>query len=222
MIAEESVIAEEPASRPGPRLSQAQRTARTRSRLLRASLDLVAERGYERASLAAIGERAGYSRGVVNHCFGSKSALLGALVEEMFERWGDESLRPVVEGRVGADALCAVIDSVRSQAHQAPVELKAFYLLLFEALGPLPELRPRFAELHRRMRAGAAHWIRAGVEAGVVGSDVDAEAQAGLFVGAFRGAMYQWLLDPEHVDLDRLLDEQQRSVRRVLEPAAGD
>jgi hypothetical protein len=31
--------------------------------------------------------------------------------------------------------------------------------------------------------------------------------------------MYQWLLDPDHIDLDRLFEEQKRNVRRVLQPA---
>ena len=202
----------------GVRLTQAERTARTRARLLDASFELIAERGYRQASLAAIGERAGYSRGVVNHCFGSKAALLGELVEEMLHRWDHSRLRPRVGDRVGADALCAAIDDVREQAHETPTDLKAFYLLLFEALGPLPELQPRFAELHARIRTGSAHWIRAGIEAGTVRRDVDPDAQAALFSATFRGAMYQWLLDPERFDLDGVLDEFKRNVRRTLEP----
>lgn len=200
---------------PGP-LTQAQRTARTRRRLLKASLELVAQRGYQQTSLAAIGARAGYSRGVVSACFGSKSALLGALAEHMFGRWHQASMQPAVGELVGVDALEAVIDAVGNQARNAPAELKAFYLLLFEALGPLPELQPRFAKLHMTTRTSIAQRIRAGIEAGQVRGDVDADAQAGLFLGAFRGVMYQWLLDPEQVDLDRLLEAQKANIRIIL------
>jgi AcrR family transcriptional regulator len=207
--------------RTGPRLSQAERTARTRRRLLEATLELVAERGYDRTSLAAIGERAGYSRGVVNHCFGSKAALLAELVAFMFERWDHAQLRPALEGRVGVEALVATIDAVRRQAHENPVELRAFYALLFEGLGPLPELRPGFVEFHRRLRSQTASLITRGIEAGRLRPGIDADAQAGLFVGAFRGVMYLWLLDPEDVDLDALLDEQIRMIESALSPAAG-
>ena len=201
----------------GARRTQAERTAHTRARLLRAGLELIAERGYERASIAAIGERAGYSRGVVTHTFGSKAGLLTALVEQMFDRWGEQSLTPAVKGLRGADALCAAIDSVREQARERPTELKAFYLLLFEALGPLPELRPAFRTLHARLRTGAAEWIEAGMAAGDVRQDIDPQAQAALYIGAFRGVMYQWLLDPEQVDLDRLFEEQKRGLHAVLD-----
>jgi AcrR family transcriptional regulator len=203
-------------SSPAPRLSQAERTARTRRRLLEATLELVAERGYDRTSLAAIGERAGYSRGVVNHCFGSKAALLAELVAFMFTRWDHGQLRPALEGRVGVEALVASVNAVRRQAHENPVEVRAFYALLFEGLGPIPDLRPRFVEFHRRLRSQAAQMIRDGIEAGSLRAGIDAEAQAGLFIGAFRGVMYLWLLDPEDVDLDALLDEQIRMIEAAL------
>ena len=72
--------------------------------------------------------------------------------------------------------------------------------------------------MHRLKREGIAGWIRSGVAAGSVRADVDADAQAALFLSVFRGAMYQWLLDPDHIDLDRLFEEQKRNVRRVLHP----
>ena len=202
-------------------LTQAERSARTRRRILRAALELVADNGFERASLAAIGARAGYSRGIVTSSFGTKAELLASVLTDMLERWGHRSLRPAVGGRVGADALCAAVDAVRDQARNHPVELKAFFLLLFESIGPLPDLKPRFAEVHRLQREGIAAWIRAGVATGSVRADVDPDAQAALFLSVFRGAMYQWLLDPDHIDLDRLFEEQKANLRRVLQPTTG-
>ena len=46
----------------GRRRTQAERTALSEDRLLAAALQLISERGYERTTLQAIGERAGYSR----------------------------------------------------------------------------------------------------------------------------------------------------------------
>ncbi len=215
----ENIPARDP--RQGPRLSQAERTARTRKRLLGATLELVAERGYDRTSLAAIGERAGYSRGVVNHCFGSKAALLAELATFMFERWDHAQLRPALDGRVGVDALVATVNAVRRQARENPVELRAFYALLFEGLGPTPDLRPRFVDFHRRLRSETARLITKGIEAGCLKTGIDVHAQAGLFIGTFRGVMYQWILDPEGVDLDALLDAQIHLIETALSPCAA-
>ena len=200
-----------------PGLSKAEQTARARTRLLQATLDLIAERGYQRASLAAIGERSGYSRSVVNFHFGSKAALLATLVESMYERWSRATIGPISEASNAVDAICTAFVSVRDQALGSPDESRAFYLLLFEALGPLPELRPRFAALHDSIREQSAGRIRAGIEAGDIRPDVDPDAQAVLMVGAIRGVMYQWLLAPEQLDLNRLFDELQRNVRSSLE-----
>src|ERR1043165_2062786 len=85
---------EEPVER--PRRSQAQRTALSEDRLLGAALLLISERGYDRTTLQAIGDAAGYSRGLVSHRFGSKEGLLWALLERMFGHWDADSLRPAL------------------------------------------------------------------------------------------------------------------------------
>jgi hypothetical protein len=140
----------------------------------------------------------------------------------MFDRWDHTKLRPALEDRAGLAALVATVNAVRRQALENPLEVRAFYALLFEGLGPIPELKPRFVEFHRRLRSETAGLIAMGIEAGSIRRGVDAESQAGLFIGAFRGAMYQWLLDPEDVDLDALLDEQIRMIELALRPPATD
>ncbi len=202
-----------------PRLNQPARRARSKQRLLGAALELISEQGYRRTTLAAIGERAGYSRGVVSHFFGSKEGLLTELVERMMARWGRDSLEPAVGDSSGTVAMCAAIDAVLEQARTHPDEVRAFYALLFEALGPLPALRPRFAELHERVRERIRDWIQQGVENGNVRADVDASAQAFLFLAMIRGVVYQWLLDPQNIELAPALEEQKRNLVRALERA---
>ena len=199
-----------------PRRSQAQRTALSEDRLLGAALQLISERGYDRTTLQAIGDAAGYSRGLVSHRFGSKEGLLWALLERMFGHWGADSLRPAVGTQVGIAALHAAVEAMRTSMHAAPDRLRAFYALLFESLGPLPVLRPKVAEFHRRQRAAVAEWIAAGVRAGTVRPDVDAATQAALFMSAIRGAAYQWLIDPS-VDIDAIYDEIKATATRNLQ-----
>src|SRR5687767_4734729 len=65
--------------------TQEQRTAATRTRLLDAAVAVLLERGYAGASLPAICERAGLSRGAQLHHFPTKAALMAAAVEHLFE-----------------------------------------------------------------------------------------------------------------------------------------
>jgi AcrR family transcriptional regulator len=196
-------------------LTQAQRTARTRSRLLRAALDLIAEGGFQNAILANIGERAGYSRGVVTHTFGSKARLLAQLVERMGERFNHKNLIPAIGDKTGTEALCTTIDETIKAAYDYPVDTRAFYSLLFEALGPLPELREPFAGLHRDSRNNIAALIQKGIDEGSINPSLNATAQAGLIIGALRGTLYQWLLD-ESFDLHLAGEEHKKSIRIIF------
>jgi AcrR family transcriptional regulator len=52
-----------------------------RERILEAALQVFADRGYNAASVAEIGERAGVAKSVMYHHFGSKAGLFEAIVE---------------------------------------------------------------------------------------------------------------------------------------------
>jgi AcrR family transcriptional regulator len=203
------------AARP-PRRTQTERTARSEDRLVAAALKLIAERGYDRTSLQAIGDEAGYSRGLVSHRFGSKEGLLWAIFERTFGEWRAGSLAPRIGGRVGLEALRVTIEASRAAMRQAPEQMRAFYALLFGALGPLKVLRPKVADFHRRQRKAVAAWITAGIQSGQVRADVDATREAALVIGMLRGAAYQWLIDPRGVNVDALYDAIDETVTRVL------
>ncbi|HUC38000.1 MAG TPA: TetR/AcrR family transcriptional regulator [Acidimicrobiales bacterium] len=201
--------------------TQAERSARSDRALIQAAIDLIAERGYERTTLAAIGEASGYSRGLVTQRFGSKEGLLWEVVERMLKRWGAHSLRPRVGATVGADALVLVVDAYTEAVASSPNGVRALYALLFEAMGPVPALRPKFEELHRHMRRDLAGWIRAGQAQGTVRPGVDAETEAALFLGTIRGVTLQWLLDPKSVRIEQVLREYARGLKRSLEARGG-
>ena len=61
------------------RRTQQQRRDQAEAALLNAAAELVVEQGVHSLTLARVGERARYSRGLVTHYFGSKQALLQRL-----------------------------------------------------------------------------------------------------------------------------------------------
>jgi len=68
------------------RRTQAERTEETRRRILDASVDLLASKGYAAFRTADVSEVAGVSRGAQTHHFPSKDDLVVAVVEHVFER----------------------------------------------------------------------------------------------------------------------------------------
>lgn len=69
------------------RQSQAERTDAMRSRLLEATLQVIAEEGWAQASTQKICKRAGVSRGAQTHHFPTKNSLLLAAVREIITRY---------------------------------------------------------------------------------------------------------------------------------------
>src|SRR5271166_6202610 len=74
-------------SRPSfrPRLTQEEKTAETRRRLLDAAIACLIERGYANTTTSEIAERAGLSRGAQLYHFPKKEELLTSAVEHLFE-----------------------------------------------------------------------------------------------------------------------------------------
>jgi AcrR family transcriptional regulator len=203
-------------AKPPVRRTQHERVAESDRRMLAAALRLIGERGYRGTSLAAVGEEAGYSRGLVHERFGSKAGLLWALTKQILRVWNEDS-REHHAARTGLDALCDMLDDHR-RAIEEDRGIRAFYALMFEATGPTPELQPEFRALHVRFRADIERMLREGIATRTIRSDIDPAAQAALLMATQRGIAFQWLLDDSAFSLPAAYEELKRNLRRSLSP----
>lgn len=187
-----------------PVVKQARSELSTR-RLLTAAAELIAERGYNLTTLAAIGDRAGYSHGLVTRRFGSKEGLLEVLLERMISDWREHELSDAIGDKNGVAAIRAVIDAVRDAIRRSPPQMQALYGLTFEALQPTPGLRERMVDIHREQRQQLIGMVEAGVAHGSVKADADPATVATLVIAGLRGIAFQWLLEPDELDIDAAL-----------------
>jgi AcrR family transcriptional regulator len=188
----------------------------SRERLIEAATRLFAERGYRDASVQAIGEAAGISRGSIFWHFGSKEGLLWAVVQRAFTRWEAETLVPEVGDARGEEAIGRALRAHRRFLADEGGTLRLLFVLMFEALGPRPELAGEFARLHRDLRVLATPWLEEAVADGDFRDDVDPESIVTLIIGTLGGIVYQYLLDAESVDLDRCYADLERVLERGL------
>jgi AcrR family transcriptional regulator len=200
------------------RRTQAERTETSSKGLLRAALELIAERGFRAMSLQAVGERAGYSSGLASHRFGSKEGLLKELVKRMLGRWGADVRDRVVGERAGVEALHSVAASHRAALEHSPQSVRALYMLFFESLIDMPDLRRTLGKLDHTLRDNAGNFIRSGIANETTRPDVDVEAQAALFLAVLRGITLQWLVAPEAIDLPRVYAALDDWLERGLAP----
>lgn len=182
--------------------------------MLEAAVRIVAERGLEELTLAECGEAAGYSRGLAAHYFGSRDGLLTAIANHIVEDYS-RRLRSGGGRHTGLEGLLDSVAFYIASGRSNVTVLRAFHAVLGSALKQAPSSNA-IAVLNRNSIAAFAGLIRRGIERGEIRSNVDASAQASLIVAALRGIMTQWLLDPEHIDLDAIGREYIDALRRGL------
>ncbi|MET9256636.1 TetR/AcrR family transcriptional regulator [Streptomyces sp. NPDC003717] len=195
------------------RRTQLQRRTATRTALLAAAAELVVETGVRSATLAAVGERAGYSRGIVTHHFGSKRALFQALAESSQSGFvpGAGAMPP------GLGRLLALIDGYIRRMGDGAVAGRAFLLLWVEA-ATSAELSGVFRERDDGFRADLRGDVAAGIAAGEIRADADPEATAVAVLGQLRGIGMQQLLAPGALDSPRLARAVADQWLRALRP----
>jgi AcrR family transcriptional regulator len=193
------------------RRTQRERRDQAETALLNAAAELVVEHGVRSLTLARVGERAGYSRGIVTHHFGSKHALLERLARATQTGFvpGLGDLPP------GLDRLLQLIDGYVGALGQVGVFNRAFLLLWAEA-ATASELAPIFRDRDDAFRADLRDDVHAGIADGTIRPDLIPAEVAVAVVGQLRGIGLQRLLDPHAVDTERLRHTVTEHWRRAL------
>lgn len=192
------------------RRTQAERREQTGSALLHAAAELVVEGGVQALTLARVGERAGYSRGIVTHHFGSKKALVDALARATQAGFVADALP-----EPGLDRLLHLIDGYIGALGGTRTMSRAFLLLWAEATTS-PDLAEIFRERDEGFRADLRADVAAGIAAGVVRADLDPHDVAVAVLGQLRGIGLQRQLDPAAVPTERLRRAVAGQWRRAL------
>ncbi|MDQ0790426.1 TetR/AcrR family transcriptional regulator [Streptomyces sp. B3I8] len=176
-----------------PARTQKQRRDEAESALLEAAAELVAEQGLRGLTLARVGERAGYSRGLVTHYFGSKQALV-----ERLARAAQSGFVPgLADLPPGLDRLIRLIDGYLAQQakHARPLN-KAFLILWMEA-ATSPDLAPLFRDRTEAFRADLREDLTAGIADGTIRPDLPVDETTAAIVAQLRGLALQSLVDPD-------------------------
>lgn len=101
---------------------------RSRVRLLEATVELVAEHGYEATTLGDIADRAGSARGLISYYFPGKRQLFQSAVHRLMHLTLAEALerRPLPQGPcAGRETMARAIDAILGLARDQPVLMRA-------------------------------------------------------------------------------------------------
>lgn len=203
------------ADAPLQRPTQAERTALAEEKMINATIELLNTVGLAGTTLIAIGESAGYSRGLASHHFGSKSGLFRKVLRHITAVWTKE-LESNLDGKYGLSAILAALDAHRNHMLDFPDHARAMNILWSASFDPASEFKPNVIEFHRLQRAAAGAWVKEGQDKGEIRSGVNPMGFAEQFYASLLGLNFQWLVNPE-IDLKASIDVLKQNIVALLE-----
>jgi AcrR family transcriptional regulator len=185
-----------------PRRTQAERRDESERALVQAAIGIVAEQGVGAATFEAIGRRAGYSRGLATQRFGSKRALIEAVIDWLHEQQEVALAAAGIDGRPGFEAVIIYVD-LYLRGLAGGEHGQAYFMLLSSAVADATDLRSAFAAEHWRVEARLEGLLRRGQAEGDIRADLDPRAAALMIGSLLLGLSMQRLVDPD-TDLDSI------------------
>ncbi|MBW0275893.1 TetR family transcriptional regulator [Nocardia sp. MH4] len=165
-----------------------------RAAIIDAATTLIAERGYQGTSLAAVADRVGLTPAGVLHYFPSKDALLSGVLEAR-DRWDFAAF----VGRL-TDARLTHLEQIVEYNAERPDLVQAFTVLAGESVTEDHPAREFFTERYAKARADFAALLRAEFGDHLPGG-LTPERAAPLLLAVMDGLQVQWLLARDDIDL---------------------
>ena len=141
---------------------------------------------------------------LVRNRYGSKEQLLEALMETEYKARllpGEDHKNPGLERALAPLAL------MREMADETPDLLRAFFVLCFESVRPVPQLAPWMQAWFADYRAHVADALRAGQDDGSVRAEVDPDAEAQGLIVYGAGLGFCWTLQPDSMNFAGALND---------------
>jgi len=179
---------------PAARRTQAERRAESERGLLMAAARLIATEGVAAATLERVGAMAGYSRGLATQRFGSKPALIEALITHLHGRLEALLSEAQVESMTGRDAVLAFAD-LFLRGFALDEEVRAYFMLMASAVADITPSRAAFAASHQMVSQRLQAMIRRGHQDGSITPEVSAPEVATLLGSTLLGLTTQHLID---------------------------
>lgn len=178
--------------------------------MLNAAIELILEQGAD-VSMKAIGERAGFSHGLVLARFGSKAGLNEAVAREAQRRFFDTVYAP------GSDSggMAKLHRSIDVYLRSMLTVGRAFYVLFGASLGPNAQLRGAFAHADKAFRRYMLSHLNEALAHGEIDPSIEPKAMATLLVGMLRGVAMQHCMDPGAFEIETVTAEAHALVSRL-------
>jgi AcrR family transcriptional regulator len=207
------------------RRTQLERREEAERGLLVAAAEVIAERGISGASLSVIGERAGTSRGLPTHHFGSKNALVARVASAAQDRMAGVLIAAVERSGQGTDEMLGLHLVRRSidaylELFEHPTADDRVLIVTWGATFPSESSIEGMLDADRRAYTGWADLIVRGQRDGSIRTDVDPAASAVILHGMLRGVASLLLTEAEYTDMTSVRATVDTWIEGALGPEA--
>jgi AcrR family transcriptional regulator len=171
------------------RLSQADRSARSRSALLESAARGLSRYGYGNLILERVASDAGYTRGALYHQFKDKEELALAVIDWVDETWRQEVGRPVEQE---SDPVAALIALARGHAIFCRRDIARVAIALrLEFSGQDHPVGRHLQRVSESLVKRCTRLINAGRRMGTIPPGPPARVVARAFIGAMEGTVIE-------------------------------
>ena len=187
---------------------------RRRQQILDSVIALLAQRGGDRTSLRTVGQAIGVSHTALRHYFSSRDELL-------VEAYRAHESRGAVDPPAAGESAVGLIIGSAERNRSIPGLVELYATLTTDALQEQHAVTREFIrERFGSLRSVLAARVEAGQRAGTIAADIDPVDAAALVIAASDGLQVQWLLEPDTVDVGRVLSLLERLLARSPGPGA--
>lgn len=196
------------------RRTQAERRGESTGRLLDAALELMGERRSLDFSLAEVADRAGFSRGMPTHIFGTRDEMIRQLIPHLHVTSGSLFGDPEARG-TGIAAILQTAALLLDDRHEQANLTIAVHVFLAEAASEDSPFRDAVRELNEAATNFIGRNLDAAVEKGEIAPLHCTRSTSMIVMAMVRGALLQWLVDPA-VPLETLRGEMLAILRSLF------
>lgn len=170
-------------------LGKQERAIRTRSKLLKAAVEVFAESGFDGCSIRQIGKRAGLNHQKIIYHFGTKEDLFLAVLKEGFEMLQKTGtlLRVQEDNEDPIEKFKAVLKKVAKVHNENPFFIRVLYHESFKRNERLTKLQPYINQYRKRVYLNLLFLQKHGF-----GANIPIDNLMIMFIGTF----HAWFIQP--------------------------
>ena len=180
-----------------PKDTQIQSTVlESNQQIIQHTILLLAEGGMQAATLQAVADRIGLSRGFVTRRYASKEQLFIQVLDYLKD-WFNQIVADATYRQHGVTAIESLIKSLADQSFEHSTKFKAYFWLCCFGQGANRQLNRHLMAARKGLAAIYKQWLKEALVLEEIARNADLEMMADLMMSSVIGLVHSWMINPK-------------------------